>query len=144
MFYIENIKNTIAKKIKEENLSVSSLEKRLGVSRGLIQKILIGKSQNPTLETLASLATVFGSSLDELVFGQKREDTRVLDEKIWDTNIMSVIFNETCYFISENKIEPSFKKIITLMLEMYDFFLKENNSIFDKKFFDWYIKKELL
>lgn len=143
MLYLDNIKNNIEKILEEEKLSIGGLEKKLGVSRGTIHKILIGKSKNPTIITLVALAKTFGSSLDELVFGVENEDQKRIDHEIWNKKLMGAIFKETCYYISDHKVEPNLKMTMIFMIEMYNYFLSENDSIFDKQFFVWCIKKEI-
>ena len=51
---------------KQKKLSQEKLARLVDISYNTISKIEAGKAKNPTFDTLAKLADVFGISIDEL------------------------------------------------------------------------------
>lgn len=70
------------KKLKEKrNLSTSALAQGAGIPNQTLQNILCGKTDNPTLKTLESLAHFFDLSITELIEGPENiRFTRESDE----------------------------------------------------------------
>ena len=64
---------------KEKGISISKVEKTVGLSNGVIGKWI---KQNPTCDKLKLVADFFGVSLDYLVYG--KEDTTKNEQKITD------------------------------------------------------------
>ncbi len=61
------LKDIIKSKLEEYNMNASDLERKAGLAPSSVRKILLGTSQNPTLETLNAICDVFHCSIDELV-----------------------------------------------------------------------------
>jgi transcriptional regulator with XRE-family HTH domain len=53
----------------ERGISQGELSERSGLSSGQISKIEVGIQKNPHLETVVTLSTSLGVSIEELVFG---------------------------------------------------------------------------
>ena len=65
------LKDIIQSKLEEYHMNASDLERKAGLAPSSIRKILLGTSQNPTLDTLNAICNVFHCSIDELV-GRKQ------------------------------------------------------------------------
>ncbi len=67
MINIESLKNVILNLCKSKNITINKLATQTGITQSTIDSILKGKSLNPKLETVISLADYFDVSLDYLV-----------------------------------------------------------------------------
>lgn len=52
---------------KEAGLTIDELSARSGVPKGTINKIIAGTTKSPTLETVQSLATALGKTINDFV-----------------------------------------------------------------------------
>ncbi len=75
----QNIPNRLYEKRKAFGFSQEELAEKLGVSRQAVSKWERGES-SPDTENLIALATLYGISLDELVFGEKKARSEKKDE----------------------------------------------------------------
>ena len=64
------IVNSIKKLCKDKNITVSQLEKKIGLSQGLVSKWI---NTTPSLDKIVDIADYFHVSLDEVV-GYKQDD----------------------------------------------------------------------
>jgi len=55
---------------RERGLTQEGLAERSGMSKSQISRLEGGKQNNPELQTVVTLGTALGASLDELVFGE--------------------------------------------------------------------------
>lgn len=62
-FLAENIQT----KLDEQKISVSEFERSAGLKRSAVANILTGKSKNPTIEVVISIANRLGCSIEELL-----------------------------------------------------------------------------
>lgn len=142
--FIETLKRNLQEKLKEHNMNVNELEKQAGIRNSKIRKILLGYSNNPTVETLLIISKVFCCSIDELIGNDvKNDDLPLPNDTLWDKHLMRSVFKETFDYICTKNISINFKEIIQCVLEIYNYCLSKNNGEFDKQFFEWYFDKHL-
>jgi DNA-binding XRE family transcriptional regulator len=63
----KNLANNIMRLRKQKSLSQEKLARMVDVANNTIIKIESGENQNPTLETLQKISTVFNVSIDDLL-----------------------------------------------------------------------------
>lgn len=123
-------------------MKVVDLEKNAGVSSNKIRKIVLGYSNNPTLDTLLVISKAFSCSIDELLGNEtEKEVFSLADDTLWNKQLMQLVFTEMFNYICNKDMTPSFKQTILAVLEIYNYCLSKNNGTFDKQFFDWYANK---
>ncbi len=145
---IAALKHVLQTKLNENKMNPTELEKQAGLSASSVRRILLGNSQNPTLETLIAISNVFGCSIDELIgkriiTKEQGDEIIISDDIVWDNALMKSIFMETFDFICKKNIAPTLKKTINFILETYNFCLLKKNGEFDKAFHEWYIQQKL-
>lgn len=59
------------------NFSWSDLSNMSGIPDATIRKIFSGETADPRLETVAKLVTAMGGSMDELVYGKKKDEVEM-------------------------------------------------------------------
>lgn len=81
-----NLYERIAELCKEHNVTPGKMCSTIGISRGLITDLKMGRKSNPTAETLSKIASYFDVSVDYLIgnTNTKKEtsDTEVSDEDL--------------------------------------------------------------
>jgi transcriptional regulator with XRE-family HTH domain len=141
---IKNIKNYLAR----TGLTTKELERRANIKPSTLQNVLAGRSKNPGLDTLLSVAKELGCLLDDLV---NTEDcfaiphmelfkTRLSKIK-WDPALMIETIAFVQAFLQENNSHIDSGNVIACILELYIYSSSEGSSTFDKKFAAWYVEK---
>src|ERR1044071_10317590 len=62
-----DIADYLKEKIHAKGISINALEKQAGLRRGAIQNIIYGRSRNPGIEILRTIAQVLECSVSELI-----------------------------------------------------------------------------
>jgi transcriptional regulator with XRE-family HTH domain len=138
--------------IEENHLSIGNLEKKSGLKKNAIRNIIEGRSKNPNIDTLTSIASTMGCSIDSLI---NATDNRNILQDQYDANSPHLwdyqLFEQTTYtvknLLDEKKSNMHFENILELIKEIYLFSLeKENengNKDVDVRFAKWLVNKNL-
>jgi transcriptional regulator with XRE-family HTH domain len=124
-------------------MNTSELERKAGLSATSVRKMLLGSSQNPTLETLNAIANVFECSIDELV------GRRVLQEKNTESEIFketspldSILFRDTvhksCDCAMKRNQNIKLNDFVQFILEAYKYCQLKKDGNVDNEFIEWY------
>ena len=77
----------VGKKIAEirrgRGYSLSELAEKANISKSYLSNIERNLNQNPSIQVLIKIAQVLQVDLDELLEGEKTQDTKILLEKEW-------------------------------------------------------------
>lgn len=143
-----NLKKNIQIKLDENQMNPSDLERKAGLSASSVRKILLGSSQNPTLETLRAIADVFGCSIDDLVgkrvFSNDSYESILFKNLPWNSQLIKAIITATCDHIEKNKLHKTFEEVMVFVAKTYNYCLVKKGGTFDKDFHEWYIQQNLL
>ena len=66
-FDINVLRTNIEKLCKERGISINAMAESIGVRQSTISGIMIGRSNNPTIQVLTKIANFFGITLDALI-----------------------------------------------------------------------------
>lgn len=143
----QQLKQFIQEKLVSSKMNTSELERKAGLSATSIRKILLGSSQNPTLETLNAIANVFNCSLDELV-GRRIIDNDKNLKKLslkenlpLSTDLLSATLENSISLYKKKEKEITLNEFINFVLETYQYCMLQKNGMFDKEFHDWYFEQ---
>lgn len=143
--FANNLKAQVLNRMKEKNLGPIELEKRAGLTRGAATNIIHGRSKNPTLETISSIANVLNCTIDELL--EDPEKTVIKTVKKQDHQYETLIdlfyqvLDHTVLCIKNVKQDLSLDQFLDALREGYVYSLLKNNKQVDKKFIEWIIDK---
>ncbi|MBP9752191.1 MAG: helix-turn-helix transcriptional regulator [Proteobacteria bacterium] len=143
---ISQLKKNIQEKLDYFQMNSSELERKAGLSSTSVRKILLGNSQNPTLETLKAIADVFDCSLDELV-GRRilEESNSAADDFIKKTDLKTELFldivHKSCECACQKNQQLKLNDFIDFILQAYKYCLMKKNGIVDNEFIDWYFNE---
>lgn len=104
---------------KEKGISISKVEKTVGLSNGVIGKWI---KQNPTCDKLKLVADFFGVSLDYLVYGE--EDTTKNGQKITD--------DEQELLENYRKLDDNKKKEVSEKIKVQSDNIPAKNEIYEE------------
>lgn len=140
------LRKNIQEKLNNFQINSSELERKAGLSATSVRKILLGNSQNPTLETLKAIADVFDCSLDELVGRRILEESDSTAENfIKKTDLKTELFlnivHKSCECACQNNQQLKLNEFIDFIVLAYKYCLMKKNGIVDNEFIDWYFNE---
>ena len=139
---VAKLKEIITDKIHKHSSikNVTDLEKKAGLKSNAVRNILLGKSNNPGIETLISICEILNCSIDELVGRMTNISLEKDEEKKCtplDFDLISNSINKTYQYITINKIPISLEKFLSINAKIYYFFINRNNKKIDNDFLEW-------
>jgi len=143
---IENIKKQILDRIYLKNLSISNLERKAGLKKGTARNIVSNISQNPTIDTLAAIASVLNCKVDDLI-SSTTTDINIKASVEEDYKLEVTLFWEIVEYILSNardkNISLTLNDTISVIKQAYIFLLTKKNKEIDREFIGWLIDNKL-
>jgi transcriptional regulator with XRE-family HTH domain len=154
---IVSLSTKIRTKIQEKGLSPHAFEKQAGLKLSSVHNILYGRSKNPSINVLKTIAHALGCTVSELIeekFDQglsnnrevKEEKTpkdKIWDQIAWNQNLYLQCFDSVIHLIRKEKYTFSRDQLHNLAEEVYMYAIECGNKIPDKPFMKWLCKKNL-
>lgn len=146
---IMSVQQAVLSKLHENKMTAAELERRAGLARATIGKVLNGSLTNPKLDTLNAIAKVFDCGIDELLSQRIRDKsstpdfTEVINTLPWNNILFSKVTNATCEYLKKADENPTFEQIIKAIIEIYNYCIQKKNGTFDDSFHEWYMQKLL-
>ena len=129
----------IKKKLLEHNLSASALERKAGIRPSTLQNILQGRSKNPSVDVLQSVAQALGCSVSEL-FGETHAlpETLIKAEK-WVPEMYVNATQAVWAACKKRQLEMSKKLFFQAVEQVYAYCSQYDKVLVDKDFADWVV-----
>ena len=135
----------IAQKIKTRMMAkrhtVASLEREAGLKVHAVRNILLGKSKNPSADTLKAISIVLDCSVDDLLSDSENfesdKENKYKDLKIENTELFKESINAILQIFKENDRVPNYKDLSLLTIEVYTYSIENNDSKLDEPFMKW-------
>lgn len=149
---IASIQEQIKDQLEKQHMKVSELEKLSGLSASVIRNILSGRSNNPTLDTLLSIANVLGCSLSDLIMDHdksiyKNRNTDILRDNSsqleWIAPLLLDIISYVEELFKKENYDANFEVGIYLVKEIYHYSIEKNDRKIDKGFAEWIVGKKI-
>ena len=140
-------KNKLASKLRslmdKQNLSAAQLERLGNMKIGTVTNILLGRSKNPTLETIIALTTALNCSVYDLINekpeARLREDlNKNLDDNNCKINLLIDCLNLINIYTKVQTIKLD--EIFFLLNKAYKYSLTKNNGIASEVFIQWLLE----
>lgn len=128
-----------------QNLSIQGLEKKAGLKVNAVRNILSGNSRRPNAELLLSISKVLGCSIEELL-GEERplKNLEAFSEKDYSNyQLVLECLTFIVTFYERENLKLSDLVLLKMTRELYEFSQKNNHSLFDKDFAQWFLSREL-
>lgn len=144
------LRNNIKNRVQKNNTSVSELERRAGLKPSTLQNIVLGRSKNPSLETIVSLAKELNCTIDELISPNldrpfKLEKTDFSIKIIWNENLFKLVFNYVADFLTQHSFTSiAIDEVLECVKEVYSYSLKTSSETMDSKFAEWITERKFL
>jgi transcriptional regulator with XRE-family HTH domain len=153
--------HTIKDRLYEKGLSVYGLEKLAGLKHSSVQNIIRGRSKNPSIDIITSIARVLNCTVEDLLsnhpFDPQLSRTNTLDathkhlpnqteltsffENNWDISLYIEASENIFKLLKNSKIEVDYNNFIFLVTEVYKY--SWSHKKIDKKFTAWLIQNKL-
>ncbi|MBY0264063.1 MAG: helix-turn-helix transcriptional regulator [Holosporales bacterium] len=129
----------IKKKLVEHNLSASALERKAGIRPSTLQNILQGRSKNPSIEVLQSVAQALNCSVSELL-GENHAlpETLVKAEK-WVPEVYVNATQAVWAVCKKRQLDISKKLFFQAVEQVYAYCSQYDRVNVDKDFADWVV-----
>lgn len=140
---IENLQEQIETRMADKNLNARELERRAGLKISAVRNILSGKSSNPGIEVISSIAKLLGCSTDELIgIEQEKAKTEAPKQKvidIWDYALYENCLKEVQNYLTSKNLSPQAEQILFFIREAYIYSLEGKDKKADLRFIKWII-----
>lgn len=148
--FIDNLQTQIKTRVKDKELTIAELERMAGLKAGAILNIMNGRSNNPGIEFVATIAKTLNCSVDELINSTisadgNQEDTdhdeASHDSKqvAWDVDLYQDCTNKVLEHLKNKNITPDHEKVSSLIREVYLFAMEGNETKADPRFTKWLV-----
>ncbi len=132
----------IKSKMTEQRFTVASLEREAGLKVHAVRNILLGKSKNPSADTLKAISNVLGCTVDDLLNTEnetsqapsKKHDAEI---EIRNPDLFRNVVQGVLEVFKEHKKTPTYKDLSFMVLEVYQYSVENNNEEADKSFMTW-------
>lgn len=138
------LQQQLIQRMQEKNLTINALEKRANLKESTVRNIIKGKSKNPRVETLDSIAHVLGCSIVDLMHDPSGKESsspmadqshKLEEELFLDT--IKVLFD----LYKEKNCLPTLEETLFYIKEAYLYALKVKSV--DKNFIEWFIERKV-
>lgn len=149
-----DIADHLKEKMNEKGLSVHALEKQANLKRGAIQNIIYGRSRNPGIEILRTVAQVLNCSVSELIGEDntvaKSSSVTPLPAQPLDSPPVS--WNSELYLKCYKKVEELLEKknhplpthqLLKYVEEVYLYSISQQKNVPEEHFVNWLINRFL-
>lgn len=145
-----SLQKNITKHLSINNMSVKELERRCGLKTSSIYNIMYGKSKNPNLNIINSIAKEFNCSIEALVHdtnNKNESETSLLKQKepneqhtVWHPELYISCVNICHQLFVQKNLNPSKEQMMVIVDETYQYSLNNPHQV-DKKFAEWLINR---
>jgi transcriptional regulator with XRE-family HTH domain len=146
------IQKNIQHHLTKGGLSVRDLERRANLSPGSAYNILIGRSKNPTLALICSIAKAFGCSVEDLINSDNYKNQissaeplkkwlDILQTQSWNITLATDAINFIHRYLSIHTTQANAGQVLACVLEIYSYSYSEHNCCIDEKFAEWVAEK---
>jgi len=141
------LREKIRKKITDNGWSVTGLEKKAGLRPGRVHNILSGRSKNPSIHTVKSIADAFNCSLNDLL--EQHESTVHLKQypkgevPDWDRDLYLSCVTYIIEVLNRRNITIAKDSFTQIIEEIYLYSARTNSSEVDKNFVEWILDKTI-
>lgn len=136
------VSTKIKQKMEEQGLTAYSLNKKANLNSSGVQNILYGRSKNPTVEVLSSIAKALKCSISELVDETIKAPVILKKYNNWNKNLYLECLNYVSSILLKEGYPTELDDIFILVDEIYEYSLKNHESKLSKKFSEWVISKK--
>jgi len=141
------LSNLIKKKAEDKGLSINKLEKKAGLRPGGVYNILSGRSKNPSIFIVQSIANALNCSVTDFIEADETLNNKkqmVRESHIsWDSELYFICVSYLIETLKNKKVVLAKEEFMKLADEIYFYSAKVGASDVDKRFVDWILDKSL-
>ncbi len=143
------ISRHIKEKMIEKGLSAHALEKQAGLKLSAVQNIMYGRSKNPSINILASIAQALGCTVSDLLeeghLSTQRAGSNVGPSFSQTTPWNADLYINTLHVINisanAKNLSLSQEQLFKYADETYAYSIKNKKNKPDKNFAEWLVEK---
>jgi len=130
----------LKQKMQEHNISAHALEKRAGLKSSAVHNILYGRSKNPSINLIQTIAEALNCTLNDLLDNYQSTSAEINSE--WKSGLYIECLETVCHLLKSKKMDLPRQKILDCVDEVYLYSLKSELIKADKHFAEWIVMKK--
>ena len=143
------IKQRLKLRLDQMDMSASSLEQKAKLSSGAVRNILLGRSKNPTINTLMAIARVLGCTVNDLAeeispsipaFDKIKPDKEAFP---WQPDLFVKVLHTVDAHLKKRNYRANLDEFLFFAKEIYVYCMQDKNGTLDEKFTHWLIDKNI-
>lgn len=130
----------LKQKMQEHNISAHALEKQAGLKSSAVHNILYGRSKNPSVNLIQTIAETLNCTLADLLGEDSLPSSETNIE--WKSELYIECLETVSHILKSKKMSVPRQKIINYVDEVYLYSLKSEQKKSDQYFAEWIITKK--
>jgi transcriptional regulator with XRE-family HTH domain len=138
-----DLRMNLKKKLVEQNLTASALERKAGIRPSSLQNIIQGRSKNPGVDILQRTAAVLKCTVSDLL-GEKPGIADVeafCAVTSWDQNLYTSLAALVLKVYADKEFQTSKRVFLHTLEQVYTYCLQYQKPTVDPDFVDWTVRK---
>ena len=136
------IKRKIKNTIDHQDLSYSEIEKGAGITRGSLRNFINGTVKEPKLEIIIAVANFLKLDIADMLSDSKDNikdsyKIRKSPDAVLDEKLLVDCAKGLAEYVMIQKIEIDLEESINIIKKVYNYSVRNNNSILDSSFLEW-------
>lgn len=146
---MNTLKTNIKNEMEKKSWSVHALERQAGLRPSAIRNILYGRSKNPSLSVIQSIANALECSVADLIDEETEEKSKTdnvgkgenRDNLPWNQQLYLRCIHQFLATITERPIQLKRESIMSVIDDAYFYSSVNNLEKPDQNFLNWLIEK---
>jgi transcriptional regulator with XRE-family HTH domain len=138
--------NALSQKIslllKQKNLTISEFEKNSGLGKSAVSNIIHGRSKNPSIEIITTIAKNLSCTIEYLISEPTIGDLTPSSTDI-NYRLCAEASSRLAEHLMSNNINLSYLDFFKCAQEIYKFSRESGQEFIDERFVKWSVKKHL-
>lgn len=130
----EFLRDKIQKTLKDKNVSIRQMERMSGLGPTSLRHFLSGRTNNPKLETIRSIAKALNMDVSELTNEDVNDKILPFSNQPWEKTIFLKIASNISDLIENHKPNISNEEAMTIIRNLYYFCYERKNEDLEKNF----------
>jgi transcriptional regulator with XRE-family HTH domain len=131
--------------LKQKNLTISEFEKNAGLGKSAVSNIIHGRSKNPSIDIISTIAKKLGCTIEYLILDPSPHEQTFASSKGIDYRLCAEATSRLAeHLLSCNITSMSQSDFFKCAREVYDFAKESGQPFIDVRFIKWSVRRFFL
>lgn len=140
------LREKILKILNEKGISISKVEKLSCIGKSSLRHFIIGKTKQPSIETLHALSRTLQIDISELISDEPSKAHSIPSEfydAIWSDKVFIKIAETLSKSLKKQKISIKNSEAMTILQDVYCYCMSKGGENIEENFNEWFFKRTL-